>query len=243
MSNQKYQKRPLIQEAPVIFPPLKKPILKLDDVINLKSSIDEIGQYAILLNKKFNKSIYKKLLIDHKNKDLFNSNLSYQDIKDIRNKYLKKLVESNPYYFPKELSLDEYKKRTISKEEKLNEISKSLEESAKREKINLSINSKNNSSNLNASRRESFLEEKRKRTESVDYQEIMKKNDKNNSDNLYENEEKQKDNNESQKIINIEENEDDNEYENENYANGNEEDDSQNLNYSEGGDGDDGQEY
>ena len=240
MSNSRFQKHPLNQEVPTIFPPLKKPILKLDDAINLKSSIDEIGQYAVLLNSKFNKSIYKKLLIDHKNKDSFNSNLSYQEIKEIRNKYLKKMVESNHYYFPKELSLDEYKKRIISKEEKLNEILKNLEETAKKEKINLNINSRKNSSNLNASRKESFLEEKRKRVESVDYQEMTKKNEKNNLD---ENDEKDKDNQENKKIINIEENEDDNDYDDENYINGDEEDDSQNYNYSEGGDGDDGQEY
>ena len=53
-------------------------------------------------------------------------------MKEIRNKYLKRLVESNPFYFPKELGLDEYKKPTNSKEYQIKKLLIHLEEVAKK---------------------------------------------------------------------------------------------------------------
>ena len=59
-----------------------------------------------------------------------------QEIREIRNKYLNKLVEINPLYLPKELNLDEYKKPVNTKEERLNifYLLQYLEEQAKKER-------------------------------------------------------------------------------------------------------------
>ena len=163
-----YTKKPIIEESPEIFPSLTKRVLNLDDLISTDQFAQKLGTYAIFLNNLKKKSVYKKLLSDTKHKD-------FQNMREIRNKYLKRLVESNPFYFPKELGLDEYKKSTISKEDKINNLIKHLEEIAKKEKLGNDVASrKTTSNNLIQSRKESLLDNKRKRTESI-YEEIDNK--------------------------------------------------------------------
>ena len=158
MSEQnKFQKKPLIEEAPQIFPELTKVVLNLDEYISSQPSIKQLGNYAIHLYNLNKKSIYKKLLSNIKNKES-------PEMKEIRNKYLKKLVESNQFFFPKELGLDEYKKPFNSKEERLKKLLKHLEEEAKKEQIKLDLKSRKNSNiNVVASRKESLIDNKRKR--------------------------------------------------------------------------------
>ena len=213
----KAQKKPIIEEAPETFPEINKRVLNLDDYISTQPSIKKLGEYAIFLNNQKKKSIYKKLL----SKDP-QSNLSFQEMKEIRNKYLKKLVESNSFYFPKELGLDEYKKPTNTKEEKIKQILEHLEEIAKNEKKNSDRSRKN--SNAKASRKESMLEKKRKGSESVEIEHKKAKK-------LEEIEEN------GEEANGMEQNDGEESYvEEENYAHP-DDDDSQNYNYSyEGGD-------
>jgi len=218
----KFQKKQIIEEEPETFPRLTKRVLDFDDYISTQPSIKKLGEYAILLNTQKNKSIYKKLL----SKDP-KSTLTFQEIKKIRNKYLKKLVESNSFYFPKELGLDEYKKPINTKEEKHNKLLKSMEEIARKEKNN-KRSMKNNSFNSIESRKESFLENKRNRTESIEIEQKKRKN-KENGEESYGNE---GDGWEEASYV-----------EEENYHHP-DDDDSQNYNYSydEGGD-DEGDDY
>ena len=219
-----------IPEEPQLFPNLRKNVLNLDKYIASQSSKNQIGSFGIILNNLRKKSIYKKLLLDFK-KDQNNSN--FQLKKEIRNNYLKKLVESNSFYFPKELALDEYKKPNNPKEDKYNKNLKFMEEVAKKEKKNLDLlSNKNSSMNLI---KESLLDNKIKRADSI-YEEINKKKKKKKkkiSEVNEENEEKEEDNY-------IEENEREPSYnDNEEYGQ-NEDHDSQNCNYSfDEGDDDD----
>ena len=177
MSSQNLDKKKEIQEEqeqkqqeipePQLFPNLRKNVLNLDKFIDSQSKKNNIGTLGIGLNKLINKSIYKKLLLDIK-RDQNNSN--YQLRREIRNNYLKKLVETNSFYFPKELALDEYKKPNNPKEYKYNKYLKFMEEIAKNEKKNLKSNK---NCNMN-SRKESLLDNKRKRTDSI-YEEVNKK--------------------------------------------------------------------
>ena len=219
----KYQKKFIIEEPPQVFQKLTKQILNLDDLIASKPSINKLGSYGISLDKLKKKSIYKRLLGLNKE-----NNLNYQLMKETRNKYLKKLVESNSFFFPKELGLDEYKRPMNSKEDKYARFLKHLEEISKKDK-----NSRKSTINNNtASRKESFLDNKRKRSDSI-YEEKgnkkMKKKEKEREENNEDNEE----NGEEQ----FEENEEAS-YNNENYGIP-DEDDSQNYNYSEGDGGND----
>ena len=157
-------------------------------------------------------------------------------MREIRNKYLKKLVESNPFYFPKELSLDEYKKPVNTKEERLNKLLQHLEEQAKKER-NIDNSRKNSSILYLNSRKESILlENKRKRTESVNevIEEVENKKNKNKI--------KKEENGEEQEQNNLEEENGEasfyEENENEDYAHP-DDDDSQNYNYSYGDGNDD----
>lgn len=174
MSEQiKNTKKVDIEEPPEIFPPLTKRVLNLDDLIATNPMAQKLGVYAISLDNLKKNSIYKKLLSDVKNKDIQN-NLNPQNMKEIRNKYLKRLVESNPFYFPKELGLDEYKKPTNSKEYQIKKLLIHLEEVAKKAMLKSDLQSRKNSTNVMKSRKESFLDNKRKRTDSL-YEEIDNK--------------------------------------------------------------------
>ena len=219
-----FQKKRLIEE-PIIFPPLTKRVLNLDDFINSQKLKNKLGEYGISLNEMRAKSIYKKLLLNPKLKDTQTiTNYNPQEMKDIRNKYLKKLVESNPFYFPRELGLEEYKKPVNTKEERLNKLMKRLEEQAKKERGN--NESRKNSSVLYInSRKESLLENKRKRTESVIEEIDNKKNKKEKKEEKEENEEEKNVEEENGEVSYYEEEED--------YANP-DDDDSQNYNYSYG---------
>jgi hypothetical protein len=172
------------------------------------------------------KSIYKKLLLDPQVKEAQKiANYNYQEMREIRNKYLKKLVESNPFYFPKELGLDEYKKPINTKEERLNKLLKHLEEQAKKERGN-NINSRKNSSLtiLNSRKESMLLENKRKRTESLVIEEVDNKINKNKV--------KKEENEEEQNVE--EENGEASYYEEEEDYGHPDDDDSQNYNYSYG---------
>ena len=220
----RFQRKGLIEE-PLIFPHLTKRVLNLDDFINSQKSKNKLGEFAISLNQMRTKSIYKKLLLDPKIKEFHTlTNYNPQEMREIRNKYLKKLVESNPFYFPKELGLEEYKKPVNTKEERLNKLLKHLEEQAKKERGN--IDSRKNSSVLYMnSRKESLLENKRKRTESVIEEIDNKKNKKEKKEEKEENEEEKNIEEENGEVSYYEEEED--------YANP-DDDDSQNYNYSYG---------
>ena len=228
-------KKQLIILEPEAIPPLTKSFYDLDDLISTDSYANKLGTYAIFLNDLKAKSIYKKLMSDGKNKESPN-NISRQNMREIRNKYLKKLVESNPLYFPKELGLNKYKKPFISKEEKFNKILKRLEEDAKKAKANSDLKSRKNSSNLMASRKESFLDNKRKRTDTISEE----------NDNAKKKKGKEAEENDEERNNDEEWNNDDEEGNNgeasyneeEEYAN-QEDDDSQNHNYSLGGGDDD----
>ena len=221
-----FQKKRIIDEDPQIFPHLTKRVLNLDDFINSQQLKNKIGEYGISLNNMKKKSIYKKLLLDPQVKEAQKiANYNYQEMREIRNKYLKKLVESNPFYFPKELGLDEYKKPINTKEERLNKLLKHLEEQAKKERGN-NINSRKNSSLtiLNSRKESMLLENKRKRTESLVIEEIDNKKNKNKV--------KKEENEEEQNVE--EENGEASYYEEEEDYGHPDDDDSQNYNYSYG---------
>ena len=221
-----FQKKRIIDEDPQIFPHLTKRVLNLDNFINSQQLKNKIGEYGISLNKMKKKSIYKKLLLDPQVKEAQKiANYNYQEMREIRNKYLKKLVESNPFYFPKELGLDEYKKPINTKEERLNKLLKHLEEQAKKERGN-NINSRKNSSLtiLNSRKESMLLENKRKRTESLVIEEVDNKKNKNKV--------KKEENEEEQNVE--EENGEASYYEEEEDYGHPDDDDSQNYNYSYG---------
>jgi hypothetical protein len=221
-----FQKKRIIDEDPQIFPHLTKRVLNLDDFINSQQLKNKIGEYGISLNNMKKKSIYKKLLLDPQVKEAQKiTNYNYQEMREIRNKYLKKLVESNPFYFPKELGLDEYKKPINTKEERLNKLLKHLEEQAKKERGN-NINSRKNSSLtiLNSRKESMLLENKRKRTESLVIEEVDNKKNKNKV--------KKEENEEEQNVE--EENGEASYYEEEEDYGHPDDDDSQNYNYSYG---------
>ena len=221
-----FQKKRIIDEDPQIFPHLTKRVLNLDDFINSQQLKNKIGEYGISLNNMKKKSIYKKLLLDPQVKETQKiTNYNYQEMREIRNKYLKKLVESNPFYFPKELGLDEYKKPINTKEERLNKLLKHLEEQAKKERGN-NINSRKNSSLtiLNSRKESMLLENKRKRTESLVIEEVDNKINKNKV--------KKEENEEEQNVE--EENGEASYYEEEEDYGHPDDDDSQNYNYSYG---------
>ena len=221
----RFQRKRIIDE-PIIFPHLSKRVLNLEDFINSQKLKNKLWEYGQSLNNMRLKSIYKKLLSDPQIKESkLPINYNPQEMREIRNKYLKKLVESNPLYFPNELGLGEIKKQTITKEERLNKLLKHLEEQAKKEKGN---DSRKNSLLLMNSRKESILlENKRKRTESV-YEEIdNKKNKKEKKEKKEENEEEKNIQEENGEVSYYEEEE--------NYPQ-QDDDDSQNYNYSYGED-------
>lgn len=221
-----FQKKRIIDEDPQIFPHLTKRVLNLDDFINSQQLKNKIGEYGISLNNMKKKSIYKKLLLDPQVKEAQKiANYNFQEMREIRNKYLKKLVESNPFYFPKELGLDEYKKPINTKEERLNKLLKHLEEQAKKERGN-NINSRKNSSLtiLNSRKESMLLENKRKRTESLVIEEVDNKKNKNKV--------KKEENEEEQNVE--EENGEASYYEEEEDYGHPDDDDSQNYNYSYG---------
>jgi hypothetical protein len=221
-----FQKKRIIDEDPQIFPHLTKRVLNLDDFINSQQLKNKIGEYGISLNNMKKKSIYKKLLLDPQVKEAQKiANYNYQEMREIRNKYLKKLVESNPFYFPKELGLDEYKKPINTKEERLNKLLKHLEEQAKKERGN-NINSRKNSNLtiLNSRKESMLLENKRKRTESLVIEEVDNKINKNKV--------KKEENEEEQNVE--EENGEASYYEEEEDYGHPDDDDSQNYNYSYG---------
>ena len=163
----KFQRRGLIVEDPQIFPHLTKRVLNLDDFIIFQKSKNKLGEYGISLNNMRKKSIYKKLLLAPEIKDSQTvTNYNPQEMREIRNKYLKKLVDSNPFYFPRELSSEEYKKPINTKEERLNKLLKHLEEQAKKEKVFNDSRKNSTILNLNSRKESILLENKRKRTES-----------------------------------------------------------------------------
>ena len=207
-------------EIPITFPNLTKNLKLLDSDSLSKNIGKDIGKYSISLINLSSLSIYKKLYNKFGNKDL---NFGNQELKNIRNVYLKRLVESNPDNFPIELSLDEYKEFEISKDQKVNNILEKLIEASKNEKVKpqIDINKK----------------EKNKNKKEVNDNKNQKQDDKNDN--------QENDNNnyqDSKNNYNEDENSEYNEqsYEGESYINDNEDDDSQNKNmydddYDEGG--------
>ena len=134
-----------------------------------KAQTKELGKYSISLLSSLSLSIYKKLFARNVNKDvLFN----YQDIKNIRNLYLKRLVESNQENFPYELSQDEYKVVELTKDEKIKVMMERLREIAKNDK-----GKSNHNNSLEVSRKSSV-----NRKESLD--ETKKINDRSNKEKM-----------------------------------------------------------
>ena len=156
-------------ETPDIFPSLKRPIAMLNQDPISKAQTKELGKYSISLLSSLSLSIYKKLFARNVNKDvLFN----YQDIKNIRNLYLKRLVESNQENFPYELSQDEYKVVELTKDEKIKVMMERLREIAKNDK-----GKSNHNNSLEVSRKSSV-----NRKESLD--ETKKINDRSNKEKM-----------------------------------------------------------
>ena len=119
-------------DEPITFPDLVKNLKPLDQDSMSKNIKKDIGKYSINLMNLSQLSLYKKLFNKFGNKDL---NFRSTELKNIRNSYLKRLVESNPDNFPIELLLDEYKEIELSKEDKVNNILEKLKEASKNEKI------------------------------------------------------------------------------------------------------------
>ena len=156
-------------ETPDTFPSLKRPIAMLNQDPISKAQTKELGKYSISLLSSLSLSIYKKLFARNVNKDvLFN----YQDIKNIRNLYLKRLVESNQENFPYELSQDEYKVVEQTKDEKIKVMMERLREIAKNDK-----GKSNHNNSLEVSRKSSV-----NRKESLD--ETKKINDRSNKEKM-----------------------------------------------------------
>ena len=229
MSSKEKNNKKLIIETPEAFPTLTKRVLNLDDFISKDPYAKKIGKFGVFLNDLKDRSVYKILLYDGKSKESENKTTP-QKMREIRNKYLKKLVESNPFYFPKELGLDEYKKPSNSKVDKVNTLIKRLEEIAKKEKLNYD-HSRKNGTNLQLSRKESVLDNKRKRAEDI-YEEIDNKKKKNRKQ-----KEKEENGDENNNIEDVEEHNGEVEYNEEEDYGCRDDDDGQNYNYSyEGGD-------
>lgn len=242
MSENRYKKKEIHIDVPILFPPLSKKIFNLDKHLKDKTTMKLIGEYSIHLRNQQEKSIYKKLLIDNKNKDSLNA-FTPKEIKEIRSKYLKKLVESNPFFFPRELGQDEYKKPSISKEEKLKKIMKGLEHIANKEKYNLDLSSRRESNFLNMSRKDSEFEDMRKRKESMENDIGKEKNgERRGNENKREKGEDEKNNKDNNKV-DEEEFEEENPYVDESYVNGSDNGDSQNNYDDYEGDIDEGDEY
>lgn len=223
-------------ETPDTFPSLKRPIAMLNQDPISKAQTKELGKYSLSLLSSLSLSIYKKLFAKNLNKDvLFN----YQDIKNIRNLYLKRLVESNQENFPFELSQDEYKVVELTKDEKIKVMIERLKE--------ISKNDKGKGHSLEVSRKSSV-----NRKESLD--ETKKINDRSNKEKMLaqkKNESKTSNNNSvnttQNNINNDNSEEDENEHNNsvsyedeENYINDPEDDDGDNegdysANLDEGG--------
>ena len=216
-------------QEPIITPKLRKQVLNLDEYIESQKSITKLGSYSFGLNNLRKNSLYKKLLNIKKGQ-------YSQAKKENRNRYLKSLVKSNSFYFPKELALDECKKPNskdiFSKNLKL------MEEIAQKEKNSLDNKSRKNSNITSWRKESSFLDNKRNRSESI-YEEIDKKKSKKKK----KKEEKEENVENDEEENNYEENEnDDGEIsynDNKDYQEPENDDDSQNYNYSD----DDGDYY
>lgn len=218
--------------TPVTYPELKKNLVLLDKKIGNR---DKIAKHSIDLFNKRKTSIYKKLFNRLTNKD---TSFNAQEIKTIRNMYLKRLVESNSENFPIELSYDEYKANVVPKEDKIKSIISKLKEAGKTERIKKDpLDLSRNSSMV---RRESIDEqmlkkEKEKRQSDRNKKESQTKNEKDIMNN--------KDDTEDE-MIEEEDKEQEKSYDNDNYINENMDDDSQNINYDkEEGDIDEGGEF
>ena len=210
-------------EIPITFPNLTKNLKLLDSDSLSKNIGKDIGKYSISLINLSSSSIYKKLYNKFGNKDL---NFGNQELKNIRNVYLKRLVESNPDNFPIELSLDQYKEFEISKDQKVNNIIQKLIEASKNEKLKPQIEKNKQSKNKN---KNEIYDNKNKNKKQEDKNENQENENNNNQDskNNYNDDENSEYNNEQS-------------YEGESYINDNEDDDSQNRNmydddYDEGG--------
>ena len=209
-------------EIPITFPNLTKNLKLLDSDSLSKNIGKDIGKYSISLINLSSLSIYKKLYNKFGNKDL---NFGNQELKNIRNVYLKRLVESNPDNFPIELSLDEYKEFEISKDQKVNNIIQKLIEASKNEKVKPQIEI-NKQKNKNKNKKE-INDNKNKKEDDKNENQENENNNYQDSKNNYNEDENSEYNNEQS-------------YEGESYINDNEDDDSQNKNmydddYDEGG--------
>ena len=209
-------------EIPITFPNLTKNLKLLDSDSLSKNIGKDIGKYSISLINLSSLSIYKKLYNKFGNKDL---NFGNQELKNIRNVYLKRLVESNPDNFPIELSLDEYKEFEISKDQKVNNILEKLIEASKNEKVKPQIEI-NKQKNKNKNKKE-VNDNKNKKEDDKNENQENENNNYQDSKNNYNEDENSEYNNEQS-------------YEGESYINDSEDDDSQNKNmydddYDEGG--------
>ncbi len=217
-------------EEPITFPELVKKLRPLDQDSISKNIKKDIGKYSITLMNLSQVSIYKKLFNKFGNLDL---NFRSQELKNIRNTYLKKLVESNPDNFPIELSLDEYKEMELSKEDKVNNILEKLKEASKNEKIKPQ---KEINKQLNKNIRKESIDEKIEKKNKKQENKGNKKEEKNNpyqdSPNNF-----NEDDNSDNKEQSYEEYEDEEKYINDN------EDDSQNNNMGDDDDYDEGGVY
>ncbi len=111
----KYQKRDKYKlNEPILYPPLKQKIASLDVD---EDKYNDIGILTLRLLRQSEMSIYKLLYNRESNLDLMTST---NPNKSVRSEYLKKLVEANEDYFPRELLEEKYKrKKEITYEEKL----------------------------------------------------------------------------------------------------------------------------
>jgi hypothetical protein len=111
----KYQKKDKYKlNEPVLYPPLKQKIVSLDVD---EDKYSDIGILTLRLLRQSEMSIYKLLYNRESNLELMTST---NNNKSVRSEYLKKLVEANEDYFPRELLVEKYKrKKEITYEEKL----------------------------------------------------------------------------------------------------------------------------
>lgn len=174
-------------QTPVIYPELSKKITLMNQDTISKSESKEIGKNAISLLNSLQLSIYKKLFT-RSNKDF---SFNFQDIKNIRNIYLKKLVESNLDNFPSELMLDEYKPPEITKEDKVTALLNRLKEEIKLEsrKKNPEVSRKSSVNIQRENLEEGIINDrsKKKSLSNSQIKEVVEKNKKKDSEKAKEN--------------------------------------------------------
>ena len=136
----KYQKKDKYKlNEPILYPPLRQNIANLDVD---EDKFNDIGILTLRLLRQNEMSVYKLLYNRETNTEFLTSNNTN---KSVRSDYLKKIVEANEVYFPRELQEEKYKRRDdLTFDEKLKSKIQFKESKTKKEKGNKDLNKKAN---------------------------------------------------------------------------------------------------